>query len=286
MTTLASPRVGRPSRSRRALPLSLIVGGVLVGLVILIAIVSFIWTPFPATTTTSNRLLGPSGTHFFGTDALGRDVFSQLLVGSRITLYVGVIAVGVGALIGIPLGILAATAPKAVREVIMRFIDLMLAFPALLLAIVFGGIFGASTLSAMIAIGLATVPSFARLSRSGAMQVMSTEYVLAARVSGRPLIAIAFRHILPNIGGLLIVQASVSYGIAVLAESGLSYLGFGTPPPTPSWGRMLQEAQPLLFSNPLLVVWPAAAIALAVLGFNLLGDGLRDRFDPKLEDRR
>lgn len=286
MTTLASPRVGRPSRSRRALPLSLIVGGVLVGLVILIAIVSFIWTPFPATTTTSNRLLGSSGTHFFGTDALGRDVFSQLLVGSRITLYVGVIAVGVGALIGIPLGILAATAPKAVREVIMRFIDLMLAFPALLLAIVFGGIFGASTLSAMIAIGLATVPSFARLSRSGAMQVMSTEYVLAARVSGRPLIAIAFRHILPNIGGLLIVQASVSYGIAVLAESGLSYLGFGTPPPTPSWGRMLQEAQPLLFSNPLLVVWPAAAIALAVLGFNLLGDGLRDRFDPKLEDRR
>jgi peptide/nickel transport system permease protein len=259
---------------------------VLVGLVILIAIVSFIWTPFPATTTTSNRLLGSSATHFFGTDALGRDVFSQLLVGSRITLYVGVIAVGVGALIGIPLGILAATAPKAVREVIMRFIDLMLAFPALLLAIVFGGIFGASTLSAMIAIGLATVPAFARLSRSGAMQVMSTEYVLAARVSGRPLIAIAFRHILPNIGGLLIVQASVSYGIAVLAESGLSYLGFGTPPPTPSWGRMLQEAQPLLFSNPLLVVWPAAAIALAVLGFNLLGDGLRDRFDPKLEDRR
>lgn len=286
-STVVSPRLGRRSGgSRRSVPPTLIVGGTLVGLVIVIAIVSFIWTPFSATTTTSNRLLGPSGAHFFGTDALGRDVFSQLLVGSRITLYVGVIAVGVGALIGIPLGILAATAPKAVREVIMRFVDLMLAFPALLLAIVFGGIFGASTLSAMIAIGIATAPPFARLTRSGAMQVMSTEYVLAARVSGRPLISIAFRHILPNIGGLLIVQASVSYGIAVLAESGLSYLGFGTPPPTPSWGRMLQEAQPLLFTDPLLVVWPAAAIALAVLGFNLLGDGLRDRFDPKLEDRR
>jgi peptide/nickel transport system permease protein len=272
-------------RRGRRLPATLVIGATIVALVVLTAVVSFIWTPYDATQTTSDRLLAPGGTHPLGTDALGRDVFSQLLVGARTTLYVGVIAVGLGALLGIPLGLVAAMGPRRLSEVIMRLIDLMLAFPALLLAIVFGAIFGASTLSAMIAIGLATAPTFARLSRSGALQVMSSEYVLAARVAGRPLLAVAFRHVVPNIGGMLIVQVSVSYAVAVLSESGLSYLGFGTPPPTPSWGRMLQEAQPLLFVQPLLAVWPGVAIALAVLGFNLLGDGLRDRFDPKLEDR-
>ena len=186
----------------------------------------------------------------------------------------GIVAVGVAALIGVPLGILAAMATRWFGEVLMRGTDLLLAFPALLLAIMFSAVYGGSTLVAMIAIGIATVPAFARLIRSGALQVMRTEYVLAARAAGRRPVAIGVRHVLPNVGSLVIVQASVSFAIAVLAEAALSFLGFGTPPPTPSWGRMLQESQELLFSAPRLALFPGLAIAVAVLGFNLLGDGL------------
>ena len=274
-------------RRRRGLGPTMVTGGILVGLILLAALVSFVWTPFdPTNVDAAVRLQHPSGTHWLGTDALGRDVFSQLLVGARTTLLVGVIAVGVGAILGTPLGIAAAMSGRLVSELVRRCIDLLLAFPALLLAVMFGAVYGASTLTAMLAIGIATAPAFARLARAGALQVMATEYVLAARVAGRGGLAIALRHVLPNIASMLIVQASVSYGLAVLAESGLSYLGFGTPPPTPSWGRMLQDAQALIFNDPLLSLWPAAAIALAVLGFNLLGDGLRDRFDPRLDDHR
>ncbi|MGH3357477.1 MAG: ABC transporter permease, partial [Nocardioidaceae bacterium] len=216
----------------------------------------------------------------------GRDVFSQILVGSRTTLFVGFVAVGVAALIGVPLGILAGMLPAWLGQLLMRGNDLLLAFPALLLAIMFAAVYGASTLVAMVAIGIATIPNFARLIRSGTLQVLGTEYVLAARAAGRRPFAIGLRHVLPNVTSLVIVQASVSFAIAVLAEAALSFLGFGTPPPTPSWGRMLQESQELLWSAPRLAVFPGIAIALAVLGFNLLGDGLRDRFDPKLEDRR
>ncbi|WP_084125503.1 ABC transporter permease [Demequina sp. NBRC 110054] len=287
MTTASvpAPAPARRRGSGRRLSGSLITGMVLVGLVILMALMSFIWTPYDPTVTTPDRYLTPSLSHLLGTDALGRDVFSQLLYGARTTLYVGIIAVGVAALLGVPFGILAAAGPRWANELIMRGIDLMLAFPALLLAIILGAALGVSTFSAMVAIGIATAPAFARLARSGTLQVLSTEYVTAARISRRGPFAIAWRHVLPNIAPVLIVQASVSYGVAVLAESGLSYLGYGTPPPTPTWGRMLQEAQTAMFSQPLLVVWPSVAIIVAVLGFNLLGDGLRDRFDPKMEDR-
>jgi peptide/nickel transport system permease protein len=273
---------------RRTLGPTFLVGAVLVGLVVLAALVSFVWTPYDPTKVDSTaRLLGPSAEHWLGTDKFGYDVLSQLLVGARTTLFVGFIAVGVAAVIGTPLGILAGmTRWRLLSELVMRGNDLLLAFPALLLAIMFGAVFGASTLTAMIAIGIATVPSFARLARSGTLQVMATEYITAARVAGRSTLATAWRHVLPNIGALVIVQASVSFAIAVLAEAALSYLGFGTVPPTPSWGRMLQESQQLIFDHPLLLLWPALAIAVAVLGFNLLGDGLRDRFDPRLEERR
>jgi peptide/nickel transport system permease protein len=274
-------------RARRPLNPSLVVGGVIVLCVAFMALVSFVWTPYdPTRVDAAQRLLGPSAEHWFGTDKFGRDVLSQILTGSRTTLFVGFVAVGVAAVIGVPFGILAAMAPRRLGELLMRGNDLMLAFPALLLAIMFSAVYGASTLTAMIAIGLATVPSFARVIRSGAMQVMSTEYVLAARSAGRRPFAIGLRHVLPNVSSLIIVQASVSFAIAVLAEAALSFLGFGTPPPTPSWGRMLQESQEMLFNAPRLAIFPGLAIALAVLGFNLLGDGLRDRFDPKLEDRR
>lgn len=274
-------------RGRRRWNASLVVGGLIVLGVIAMALVSFVWTPHDPTLVNSQvRLQEPSAEYWFGTDKFGRDVFSQILVGSRTTLFVGVVAVGVAALIGVPLGILAGMAPGWFGELLMRGNDLVLAFPALLLAIMFAAVYGASTLVAMIAIGIATIPSFARLVRSGTLQVQKTEYVMAARAAGRSPLAIGLRHVLPNVSSLVIVQASVGFAIAVLAEAALSFLGFGTPPPTPSWGRMLQESQELLFSAPRLAVFPGLAIALAVLGFNLLGDGLRDRFDPKLEDRR
>ncbi|MBB1156627.1 MULTISPECIES: ABC transporter permease [Amycolatopsis] len=265
---------------------NLLLGGILVALVVLAALVSFVWTPYdPVQVNAADRLLGFSAEHLFGTDKFGRDVFSQILVGARTTLYVGVVAVGIAAVIGTPLGVLAAMAPRWLGEFVMRVNDLVLAFPALLLAIMFGAVFGADTLTAMVAIGIATIPSFARIARSGSLQVMASEYVLAARAGGRSRTRIAWSHVMPNIGGLLIVQASVSFAIAVLAEAALSFLGFGTRPPTPSWGRMLQESQELLTAHPRLALVPGVAIALAVLGFNLLGDGLRDRLDPRLAAR-
>jgi len=274
-------------RGRRRLDGSLVVGGLIVLMVIGMALVSFVWTPHDPTLVNADaRLEKPSAEYWFGTDKFGRDVFSQILVGSRTTLFVGFVAVGVAALVGVPLGILAGMAPRWFGELTMRGNDLLLAFPALLLAIMFAAVYGASTFVAMVAIGIATIPSFARLIRSGTLQVMRTEYVLAARSAGRRPLRIGLRHVLPNVSSLVIVQASVGFAIAVLAEAALSFLGYGTPPPTPSWGRMLQESQEMLWSAPRLALFPGLAIAVAVLGFNLLGDGLRDRFDPRLEDRR
>jgi peptide/nickel transport system permease protein len=273
------------ARGRSVNP-SLLTGGTLVGLVVLLALVSFLWTPHdPDRVDSAHRLLGPDGSFWLGTDKFGRDITSRLMVGARTTLFVGVVAVGVAAVLGTPLGILAGMARGWRGGVLSRATDLAMAFPALLLAIMFGAVFGASTLTAMIAIGLATVPAYVRIVRAGTLAVMSSEYVLAARAAGRRGLGIALRHVLPNVAGLVIVQGSVSFAIAVLAEAGLSFLGFGTAPPTPSWGRMLQESQELLFTHPLLAVWPGAAIMLAVLGFNLFGDGLRDRYDPRLERR-
>ena len=278
---------GPADRSRPRLNPALVVGGVIACTILGMALLSFVWTPHdPTLVNSSARLEKPSAEYWFGTDKFGRDVFSQILVGSRTTLFVGFVAVGVAGLIGVPLGILAGMVPSWFGQLLMRGNDVLLAFPALLLAIMFAAVYGASTLVAMVAIGIATIPSFARLIRSGTLQVMETEYVLAARAAGRSPFAIGLRHVLPNVSSLITVQASVGFAIAVLAEAALSFLGFGTPPPTPSWGRMLQESQEMLYNAPRLAVFPGVAIALAVLGFNLLGDGLRDRFDPKLEDRR
>ncbi|HEY9293825.1 MAG TPA: ABC transporter permease, partial [Microlunatus sp.] len=229
------------------------------------------------------RLQPPSAEHWLGTDSFGHDVFSVILQGSRITLLVGLIAVGVAAVIGIPIGVVAGSTGRAAGRWLMRWNDIMQAFPALLLAIIFGAIWGGSTVTAMIALGIGTAPAFARVARSGTLAVMSREYVTASRAAGRGWWFLAGRHVLPNIGGLLIVQASVNFAVAVLAEAALSYLGLGTPAPTPSWGRMLQESQTFIFSAPFLIIFPGCAIALTVLGFNLLGDGLRDLLDPRLE---
>jgi peptide/nickel transport system permease protein len=274
------------STRRRPAP-TLLIGAALVLLVVLAALISFLWTPYdPVQAAPADRLQGSSAAHLMGTDRYGRDVLSGILYGARITLLVGLVAVGIALLIGTPLGILAGMRGGAVEEVSMRAADILLAFPALLVAIMFGAVFGASTTTAMLAIGIGSIPGFARVARSGTLQVMSTEYVLAAKASSQGAFRIARRHVLPNIAGMVVVQCSVSFAIAVLAEAALSFLGLGTPPPVPSWGRMLQESQQFLGTYPMLAVWPGLAIAVAVLGFNLLGDGLRDKFDPKLNGGR
>lgn len=275
-----------PGRRRRGLNPALVIGGSIVLGVVLIALVSYVWTPYP-----QMRVLPvepyqtPNAEHWLGTDRLRRDVLTQILVGARTTLYVGLVAVGVAAAVGVPLGILAAMSPGWLGQLVMRSNDVLLAFPALLLAIMFAALYGGSTRVAMIAIGIATIPAFARVTRSGALGVMRTEYVLAARAAGRSSWGIAWRHVLPNVAGLVIVQASVSFAIAILAEAALAYLGLGTPTGQASWGRMLYEAQSTLRTAPHLALIPGAAIALSVLGFNLFGDGLRDWLDPKLQDR-
>lgn len=274
-------------RPRRKLSPTLLAGATLVSIVVLAALVSFIWTPYdPVQAFPADRLQGSSAQHLMGTDRYGRDVFSGILYGARITLLVGLVAVGIALLVGTPLGILAGMRGGVTEEVTMRAADILLAFPALLVAIMFGAVFGASTFTAMLAIGIGSIPGFARVARSGTLQVMSTEYIMAAKAASQGMLRIARRHVVPNIIGMVVVQCSVSFAIAVLAEAALSFLGLGTPPPTPSWGRMLQESQQFLGTYPMLAVWPGAAIAMAVLGFTLLGDGLRDRFDPKLNGER
>lgn len=282
-----SPGGPQRRRPRRRLNGSLVVGGGLVGSVLVMALVSFVWTPAdPTRVDAAQTLLPPGGEHLLGTDHYGRDILSQLLVGARTTLVVGLVAVAIAGVLGVPLGLVGASARRRVSEPLMRMLDIVFAFPAVLLAIILAAGFGASTLTAMIAIGVATVPVFARLTRAASLQVLTSDYVLAARSYGRRGTALMRRYVLPNIAAVLTVQASVAFAIAILAEAALSYLGFGTAPPTPSWGRMLQEAQNYLVVEPLLAFWPGVAIALAVLGFNLLGDGLRDALDPRLAKRR
>jgi peptide/nickel transport system permease protein len=279
------PPTGRARR--RALGPTLVFGGCLVAVIIVVALVSLVWTPAdPSLVNPAERLAPVSAQHWLGTDKFGRDVVSQLMAGSRTTLLVGFVAVGVAAVVGVPLGIVSAMLPRGWGEGLMRGNDLLLAFPALLLAIMLTAVYGQGIVTAMVAIGIASIPSFVRVVRSGALGVMRSEYVLAARAAGRGPLGIATHHVLPNVASLVIVQCSVAFAIAVLAEAALSYLGLGAPPATPSWGRMLLEGQELLSVAPRLEVYPGVAIALAVLGFNLLGDGLRDRFDPRLVDHR
>ncbi len=260
-------------------------GLVLVALVIAAGLVSMVWTPFdPIAVVAGDRLLPPGWPHALGTDGMGIDIASRLLVGARTCLLVGVVSVGIAVVIGVPLGMLAGQVGGWVDEVVMRLTDIAYGFPALLLAILLVAAFGASTTTAMIAIGIATIPAFARVARAGTLQVMASDFVLAARASGTSRWGIARRHVAPNIAPLVGVQASVGFATAILAEAALSYLGLGTPRPTPTWGMMLRDAQDSLFVTANPAVWPALAIALAVLGFNLLGDGLRDLLDPQLRE--
>jgi peptide/nickel transport system permease protein len=253
---------------------------------VLTALVSLVWTPEdPSHVEVANRLRGPGASNLLGTDQLGRDELSRIIAGARNTLLVGIVTVVIAIGIGVPVGGLAALYRGPIEEVSMRASDLLLAFPALLLATLFAAVFQPSTLTAMAAIGIALVPVFARVVRGAGLQVLQQDYVTVARTYGSSVSWIFVRHLLPNVSSVLIVQATVAFAVAILAEAALSYLGLGTPPPTPSWGRMLSDSQSFLDQAPLLALWPGASIAISVLGFNLLGDGLRDLLDPKLVER-
>ncbi len=266
---------------------SFVIGAVLTLLLLLAAALSLVWTPWsPFEIDMAAKLQPPNGQHWLGTDPFGRDVSSLLLVGARNSILVGVIAVGIGFGLGTSLGLLAAARRGWVEELIMRLADFTFAFPAILSAIMLTAVFGAGIVNAIIAIGIFNIPTFARITRASANVVWSREFVLAARACGKGPWRITLEHVLPNIASLLIVQATIQFAVAILAEAALSYLGLGTQPPQPSWGRMLAEAQTLLFQAPLLAVFPGLAIALAVLGLNLAGDGLRDLLDPRLARKR
>ena len=266
---------------------SFMVGAVLSLLLVFTATLSLVWTPWsPYEMDLPHKLLPPSAAHWLGTDVYGRDVASLLLVGARSSILVGVVAVGIGLVVGTALGLLAAARRGWMEETIMRLSDFTLAFPAILSAIMMTAVFGAGIVNSIIAIGIFNIPTFARVTRASANAVWSREYILASRACGKGSWRITLEHVLPNILSVLIVQATIQFAIAILAEAALSYLGLGTQPPQPSWGRMLSEAQTLMFQAPLLAVWPGVAIALAVLGLNLLGDGLRDLLDPRLSRKR
>ena len=262
--------------------------GFVTGMVILLtlifcAVVSVFWSPYPvADIDIPNKLASPSAAHWLGTDSLGRDIASLLWVGSQNTLLVGLIAVGIGLSVGVPLGLLASAKRGWVEEVIMRASDFTFAFPALLSAILLTAIYGPGLVISITAIGIFNIPVFARVTRGAANAIWTRDYTLAAMAAGKSKWTITWNHVLPNMASVLIVQASVQFAIAILAEAALSYLGLGTQAPQPSWGRMLNEAQSQMFQAPWLAVYPGMAIATAVLGLNLLGDGLRDLMDPRL----
>ena len=280
--------VQSPGFAARALQHHSFKWGLVLTLVLVVsASLSMVWTPWsPYEIDMAAKLQKPGGSHWLGTDPFGRDVTSLLLVGARSSILVGVIAVGIGLLFGVGLGLLASAKRGWVEEAIMRLADFTFAFPAILSAIMMTAVFGAGIVNSIIAIGIFNIPIFIRVTRASANSIWAREYVLAARACGKGSWAITWEHVLPNISSVLIVQTTIRFAIAILAEAALSYLGLGTQPPQPSWGRMLAEAQSLLFQAPLLAVFPGMAIVLSVLGLNLLGDGLRDLMDPRLARKR
>jgi len=267
-------------------PALLLGAGITVAMVV-VALLSLLWTPYPPTAIDIlHRLAAPSAAHPCGTDHLGRDVLSMLMAGASASLSVALIAVVVGAGLGVPLGALAAARGGWIDDATMRACDLAFAFPALLTAVMITALAGPGAGNAMLAIGIFNIPVFARVTRGSARGVWTRDFVLAARTAGRGDTAITVAHVLPNIAAVLLVQITIQFALAIVADAGLAYVGLGVQPPQPSWGRMLNDAQSFIWKAPLLAVFPGLAITLAVLGLNLLGDGLQDLLDPRLRRAR
>ncbi|HEY0314910.1 MAG TPA: ABC transporter permease [Sphingomonas sp.] len=257
-------------------------GLAIVGVALVVALVSLVWTPYDVTAIdVGARLLPVSAAHPLGTDQFGRDMLSTIMAGTRVSLAVSLAAVAAAMLLGVPLGLAAAALGGWADEVAMRASDTLFAFPSLLLAVLLAAVLGPGASNAVIAIALFNVPVFARLARGLAAGLWQRDFISAARLAGRGRAAISCTHILPNIASGLAVQATIQFSLALLAEAGLSYVGLGVQPPAPSWGRMLSDAQTLLGVAPRLAIVPGLAIVLLVLGFTLLGDGLRDRMDRR-----
>jgi ABC-type dipeptide/oligopeptide/nickel transport systems, permease components len=253
---------------------------------VLVGFLTLVWLPYDPTAFTGGRLEGPSLLHWAGTDRLGRDLFTQLMIGSRIALEVGTGAVAIGAAIGVTLGILAAFAGSWLDDALAATLDILIAFPTLLIAmLVVAASDTASLGSAIVALGIALSAIVARLTRILARRVLVTDYITAARTSGSSWPKIVLIHVLPNIWPTLSVNFALQFGLAVIAEASLSYLGLGAPPPNASWGRMLQEAQGTVYTAPLGAIAPGLALVSLAIGVNLLADGLRDRIDPTRSGR-
>ena len=283
----ARPRLATGFWRRALRHRSFVIGGTLSLMVLGAALLSLVWTPWSAyEIDVASKLRPPSAAHWLGTDVLGRDIVSLLLVGARSTIMVGIIAVGIGLTFGVCLGLIAAARKGWTEELIMRMSDFTFALPAVLSAIMLAAVAGPGMVTSIIAIGIFQVPTLVRVTRGSANAIWAREFVLAARACGKGGFRITIEHVLPNVLPILIVQGTIQFALAILAEAALSYLGLGTQPPQPSWGRMLNDAQTLLFQSPMLAVYPGAAIAVAVLGLNLLGDGLRDLLDPRLARER
>ncbi|MCR9221528.1 MAG: ABC transporter permease [Alphaproteobacteria bacterium] len=283
---LRPPTRARLARGRRH-P-SFAIGGALTILMLGAAALAAVWTPHPIDGVDPlARLAAPSLAHPLGADHFGRDVLSLILAGAQTSVTVGLIAVGLGLGVGAPLGLAAAMRRgRPLDAAIGRTTDLIFAFPAVLTAVLIAAVYGPGAINAIVAIGIFNIAVFARVARGAAIGVAARPFVAAAAAIGRTRAQIAVIHVAPNIAGVLIVQATIQFAVAILAEAGLSYLGLGVQPPQPSWGKMLADAQTYMFSHPLQAVFPGLAIMLAVLGLNLFGDGLRDALDPRLKTLR
>jgi peptide/nickel transport system permease protein len=261
---------------------NLMIGLVIIAILSAVALLSLVWTPLPPAKIEIAHKLQPPLIHgLLGTDALGRDVLSALMAGAWNSLSVSVTSVAIGASIGTVLGVAAAARRGVFEALLMRACDVIFAIPPILSAMILGAFLGAGRFTAIVAIAVFMIPVFARVAAGAALQAWSRPYVLAARAIGNTRLTITTRHVLPNIMGPLVVQATIQFGLAILTEAGLSFLGLGLPPPAPTWGRMLADAQTYLALAPWLAILPGLAVALSVLGFNLLGDGLRDLLDPR-----
>lgn len=269
-----------PRKRRRRSP-SLVVGSTLVGVHVAIVLLTFVWTPYPPSDNSGDRLEQPSIEHVLGTDRLGRDLGTRIMIGSRMALTVGFGSVGVGALLGVTAGILAAFATRLLDDTLAALLDILIAFPTLLLAMLVVAAQGGGSLGgAILAIGIAIAAVLARLTRIVTKRVLGTDYVTAARTSGTSWPRIVIRHVLPNIWPVLVVNLSLQFGRAIIAEASLSYLGLGPPPPNISWGSMLHEAQGTVFVAPIGAIAPGIALVMLVIGMNFIADGLRDVLDP------
>ncbi|KQX34751.1 peptide ABC transporter permease [Devosia sp. Root436] len=262
---------------------SLVIGLVATLLFLAIGLLSLVWTPYPiAQIDIPRRFLAPSAAHWLGTDNLGRDMLSLIMAGTWTSFLVAAVAMAIGVGVGVPLGLAAAAWGGPVEWLVLRLTDFVFAFPAVIAAILITTLIGPGAVNAIVAIGIFNIPVFARVARGGALSIATLDFVAAGRLAGLGNMLIAWRHLLPNVMSLIIVQGTIQMSLGILSEAGLSYIGLGTQPPETSLGLMLKDAQSVFLIHPWLTMVPGLCIVLIVIALNIAGDGLRDAIDPRL----